>query len=578
MPSSARPTPSDPGYPRLVAGFATLPEALDYAARGQAGVNIYSGRGELAEQLPYRDLREQALGQARRFRGAGLTPGDRVVLVADNDGDFIRIFFACQYAGLVPVPLPLPVAFAGSDVYTASLRRMIIASGAVACIAPDLLKAHLRDAVDGLDMRLVGTAADLDALSPSPGALPRPDPAGLSYLQFSSGSTRLPLGVAVTHAAVMANAAAIGRHGLEVRKDDRATSWLPFYHDMGLVGFLLTPMCCQISVDLLPTREFSRRPLVWLELISRNRGTLAYSPSFGYELCARKADSAPDTLDLGSWRVAGIGGDLIRPQALQAFASGFARRGFRPDAFVASYGMAEATLALSFAPLDRGICTDTVERRALEHRRQAIEAADEAAGRMFVRCGRVLPGHELEVRDEGGQRLPERRVGTIFVRGPSVMRGYFGHPEETAIVLQPDGWLDTGDLGYLVDDEIVVTGRAKDLMIVNGRNVWPQDLEWAAETEIDVLRSRDVVVFSVETGKTEDIVALVQCRTAVIEDREALRAEAAAVFRRRYGVEVSVVLVPPHSLPQTSSGKLSRTRARNMLMAGAFETVAAPVA
>ena len=539
---------------------------------------MYSGRGILSESLSYRDLREQARELARRLRGLAMKPGDRVALIADNDGDFIRVFFACQYAGLVPVPLPLPVAFAGSEAYISSLRRMITNSGAVACFAPDLLKGWLTQAVDGLEMRMVGTAADLEALAPAVGPLPPPDPAGLSYLQFSSGSTRLPLGVAVTQAAVMANASAIGLHGLAVRDDDRATSWLPFYHDMGLVGFLLAPMACQLSVDLLPTREFSRRPLVWLELLSRNRGTLAYSPSFGYELCARKADSAPDSLDLSSWRVAGIGGDIIRPEALHAFGHGFARRGFRPDAFLASYGMAEATLALSFAPLDSGICTDTVARDALEHRRQAVPTPDTAEGRVFVRCGRVLPGHELEVRDETGLRMPERRVGTIFVRGPSVMSGYFGHAEETALVLQPDGWLDTGDLGYLVDNEIVVTGRAKDLMIVNGRNVWPQDLEWAAETEIDSVRSRDVVVFSVETGKAEDIVALVQCRTTVAEEREALRAEAVGVFRRRYGVEVSVVLVPPHSLPQTSSGKLSRTRARHMLMSGAFDPATAPVA
>ena len=503
-----------------------------------------------------------------------MKPGERVALVAENDGDFIRAFFACQYAALVPVPLPLPTAFAGSEAYIASLRRMITSSGATACFGPEALRAWCREATEGLPMRLVGTASDLAALEPATGALPQPDPAALSYLQFSSGSTRLPLGVAVTQAAIMANAAAIGRHGLGVRDGDRGTSWLPFYHDMGLVGFLLTPVACQISVDLLPTREFSRRPLVWLELISRNRGTLAYSPSFGYELCARKGDTAPETLDLSSWRVAGVGGDIIRPQALHAFGTSFGRRGFSTQSFLASYGMAEATLALSFAPLGAGICTDTVARDALEHRRLALPVANGAEGRGFVRCGRILPGHRLEVRDEAGLTLPDRRVGTIFVSGPSIMRGYHDHPDETAQVLSPEGWLDTGDLGYLLEGEIVVTGRAKDLMIVNGRNVWPQDLEWAAETELAAVRSRDVVVFSIDNGAAEDIVALVQSRTTAEEEREALRTEATALFRRRYGVEVSVVLVPPHSLPQTSSGKLSRTRARHMLLSGAFDTAA----
>ena len=572
---SAAPTPSDPGLPRRLADFPTLVDALDYAARGESGINVYSGRGVLAEILPYRDLRSQALDQARRLLRLGMTPGERVALVAENDGDFIRAFFACQYAGLVPVPMPLPTAFAGSEFYVASLRRMMTNSGASACLGPEALRAWCREATDGLAMRLVGTGADVAAVEPGCEGMPVPDAAALSYLQFSSGSTRLPLGVAVTQAAIMANAAAIGRYGLGVRDGDRGTSWLPFYHDMGLVGFLLTPIACQISVDLLPTREFSRRPLVWLDLISRNRGTLAYSPSFGYELCARKSEGASEALDLASWRVAGVGGDIIRPQALQAFGTSFGRRGFRADAFLASYGMAEATLALSFAPLGDGICTDTVQRDALEHRRLALPTSETDEGRDFVRCGRILPGHRLEVRDENARALPERRFGTIFFSGPSILSGDFGHPAATADVLSDD-WLDTGDLGYLVDDEIVVTGRAKDLMIVNGRNVWPQDLEWAAETELAAVRSRDVVVFSVDNGTAEDIVALVQSRNTTTEEREALRTEATAFFRRRYGVEVSVVLVPPHSLPQTSSGKLSRSRARHMLLSGAFDT-AGPV-
>jgi fatty-acyl-CoA synthase len=575
VPNSVSPTPSDPGYPRRLADFPTLPDALDYAARGNAGINIYSGRGVLLEALPYRDLRHQARDHARRLLRLGLRPGDRIAIIADNDGDFIRVFFACQYAGLVPVPLPLPAAFAGSESYVASLRRMINSAGATAAFAPEMLTGWLREATEGLGLRLTGTASDIQSLEPVDAPLPAPDPAGLSYLQFSSGSTRFPLGVAVTQEAVMANAAAIGRFGLAVRDGDRGASWLPFYHDMGLVGFLLTPLACQISVDLLPTREFARRPLVWLDLISRNRGTLAYSPSFGYELCARQAESASGTLDLSCWRAAGVGGDMIRPQVLQVFGARFARNGFRPEAFVASYGMAEATLALSFAPLGRGICTDTVARGALEHQGLALSVLtdDDSEARGFVRCGRVLPGHQLEVRDENGRALPERRVGTIFVRGPSIMDGYHGHAEETARVLSPDGWLNTGDLGYLLDGEIVVTGRAKDLMIVNGRNIWPQDLEWAAETDLAAVRSRDVVVFSLDSGTAEEVVALVQCRATAPETREALRAEATALFRRRHGVDVSVVLVPPRSLPQTSSGKLSRARAKQMLLSGAFDTV-----
>ncbi len=573
MPNVTTPTRSDPGYPRRMADFPTLADALDYAARGEAGINIYSGRGELLEALPYRELRHQALDYAHRLLALGLRPGDRLAIVAESDGDFVRVFCACQYAGLVPAPLPLPLAFAGRETYVASLRRMIRSAGVVAAFAPEVLLPGLREATNGLGLRLVGALAELRKVEPGREALPTPDPEGLSYLQFSSGSTRYPLGVAVTQRTVMANAAAIARHGLGIREGDRGVSWLPLYHDMGLVGFLLVPLACQVSVDLLPTREFARRPLVWLDLISRNRGTLAYSPSFGYELCARRADCASPDLDLSCWRAAGIGGDMIRPQVLEEFGERLAVRGFNPDAFVASYGMAEATLALSFAPIGRGVRTDTVVRRTLEHRGLALPCGtvDEAEGRTFVCCGPILPGHRLEVRDERGRVLPERRVGTIFVRGPSIMLGYHGHVEETKRVLSAAGWLNTGDLGYIVDGEIVVTGRAKDLIIVNGRNIWPQDLEWAAETGLPALRSRDVVVFSVDGETTEHVIALVQCRATDPEEREMLRAEAAGLFRRQHGVEVSVMLVPPHSLPQTSSGKLSRTRAKQMLLSGAFQ-------
>ncbi len=566
------PTPSDPGLPRRLGDFPTLADALDYAARGEAGLNFYSGRGALVEALPYRLLREQALDLAQRLLALGLAPGERLAIVAESHGDFVRAFFACQYAGLVPAPLPLPLAFAGRETYVANVRRMIRSAQAVAAFAPESLLPWLREAAEGLEIRLVSTLGDLRRVEPAKAALPAPDPDGVSYLQFSSGSTRNPQGIAVTQRSVMANAAAVGRHGLAVRDGDRCVSWLPFYHDMGLVGFLLIPVVCQVTVDVLPSREFARRPLVWLDVISRNRGTLSYSPSFGYELCTHRANGAPLDLDLSCWRAAGIGGDMIRPQALEAFIGRMGVYGFRAEAFVPSYGMAEATLALSFAPLGRGIRKDTVLRPALEHEGVALPCAGEDTSlcRTFVCCGSVLPEHQLEVRDAEGLVLPDRQVGTIFARGPSIALGGHAPLEEAMPALADGGWLNTGDLGYTVDGEIVVTGRAKDLIIVNGRNIWPQDLEWAAETELAGLRSRDVAVFSVDDEQEERVIALVQCRVTRHDDREALRAEVAGLFRRQHGIEVFVVLVPPHSLPQTSSGKLSRTRAKQMLLAGAF--------
>ena len=555
-----------------IADFPTIAAALDYAAGGEEGLSFYSASGALTEALPYRSLRAQATGLARRMLGAGLRPGDRVGLVAESDGDFVRAFFACQYASLVPVPLPLPAAFGGRERYIEHLGRMLLRARVSAAFGPAMFDAWLHEALraSGLGPVLAGTLAVLDGATAVSAPLPAQDPAGLGYLQFSSGSTRFPLGVAVTQRAFMANARGIGRDGLAVRAGDRAATWLPFYHDMGLVGFLLAPITCQLPVDVLATRDFVRRPLLWLDLISRNRATISYSPSFGYELCLRRGEAAStDGLDLSSWRSAGIGGDMIRPEVLSRFAARFARNGFRAEAFVPSYGMAEATLALSFTPPGEGARCDVIDRAILETRQRAVPA-EHGPTRSFVICGCMLPGHEVEIRDERGAALGPRQVGRIVVRGPSLMAGYFDAAEETERVLSPDGWLDTGDLGYLADGRLVVTGRSKDLIIVNGRNLWPQDLEWTIEAELAAARSGDTAVFSVDDGTGEEVVALVQCRASEPQVRQDLAQEVGNLLRSRHGIAVKVVLVPPRSLPQTSSGKLSRSRARTMYLAGDF--------
>jgi fatty-acyl-CoA synthase len=476
----------------------------------------------------------------------------------------------------VPVPLPLPAAFGGKIGYIDHLRRMMESAGVRAAFCPAMLEKWLAEAAAGLGLKLGGTLALLTDVEPVASELPAQNADGHAYLQFSSGSTRFPLGVAVTQRAFMANAHYTGRYGLELVEGDRAVSWLPFYHDMGLVGFLLIPMACQVTVDLIATRDFARRPLMWLDLIGRNRATLSFSPSFGYELCVRRAEAASTNgLDLSSWRSAGIGGDMIRASVLSQFTARFAPCGFSSRSFMPSYGMAEATLALSFNPIGKGPQHDIIDWSRLEREQQALPARDEEAhARVLVLCGRMLPDHDIEVRDGAGRILGDRKVGRIFVRGPSLMDGYFGAPEETARVMGKDGWMDTGDLGYLIEGQVVITGRAKDLIIVKGRNLWPQDLEWAAEAELPLLRSGDVAVFSVEDAVDETVVILAQCRLRDPEARDALVKQIVNIFRGRHGIEAKVVLVPPHSLPRTSSGKLSRSRARAMYLSGEFEVTA----
>ena len=570
-------TPTSPDRTVRLGDFSTLTQALDFAALGPTGINLYTLRGELACALPYATLRDEARALAGRLLAAGLTPGDRVGLAAETDADFVRAFFACQYAGLIPAPLPLPAPLGGKAAYVEQIGRMLAGAQAAAVFGPEPLAPWLQEAAEIAGAWLTGTVAALPQAAGDV-ALPQVQPDDTCYLQFSSGSTRFPTGVVVTHRALMANARAITRDGLQVTAADRAVSWLPLYHDMGLVGFLLSPLAAQMTIDLLPTGAFVRRPLLWLDLIGRNGGTISYSPTFGYELCARRAETAGVAgLNLAGWRVAGVGGDMVRARPLTDFAARFAEAGFDACAYVASYGMAEATLGLTMAPLGKGLRAETLDVERLEREAVAVPAAAAERRRAFARCGPVLPDHELEVRDEAGAVLAERQVGRIFVRGPSLMHGYFRQPEETERVMSADGWLDTGDLGFLTEGEIVPTGRAKDLILVNGRNVWPQDLEWSAEAEIEALRSGDVAAISVTAVDDEAVVILVQCRTSAPEPRAKLVEDVTALMRARHGLETKVQLVGAHALPQTSSGKLSRSKAKTLFLAGAFGAAAETV-
>ena len=558
------------------AGFASVPEMLDYAAGGETGITFYNAKGELLSALAWREVRVRAHVTARKLIGAGFAAGDRLLITADTWPGFFDLFFGAQYAGLVPVPVSIPVGIGGKDAYLDQLRRQLAASGAVAALGIDDLAGFLADAAREFPaVRLHGGKAALDALPEKAVDLRPLGPADLCYIQFSSGSTRHPHGVRITQRALMANLAGMtGPAGLDVVAGDRTASWLPLYHDMGLIGFLMAPLSCQLSIDYLTPRDFARRPMQWLNIISRNRGTISYSPSFGYDLSTRRGVSqVPADLDLSCWRRAGIGGDMIRPEVLQRFADAFEPSGFDRKAFIPSYGMAEVCLAITFSPHDVGVRTDVVDRKALGEAQRAVPAADPQDvqhARNFVLCGRVLPGHLLEVRGPDGTVLADRQVGRIFVQGPSVMPGYYGEPEATQEVLSDDGWLDTGDLGYWLAGEIVVTGRAKDLIIINGRNVWPQDIEWAIEAK-RVVKNGVAAAFSVDTGEGERVVVAVLARVSGEEARVALARDVAGAVREAIAVDCDVALVAPTmGLPTTSSGKLSRARTKTNYLAGLY--------
>jgi len=566
------PTPRDtPGLPKRLADFATLTESLDYAARGDTGLNFYSARGALNKVLTYQDLLDQAQSNGCKISAAGVRPGDRIALLAATAPEFVILFFACQYAGVIPVPMPLPTAFGRRETYVDQIRGQMATSKARMALGPSEFLQYVEEAGAGLDMALIGSLSDVAALPEGSGTLQPGGPEDLSYIQYSSGSTRFPKGVMVSHTNLMTNCNAMNGFGVKNSADERGMSWLPFFHDMGLVGFVLGAVTSQSSMDYLSTEDFARRPLTWLKILSENGGSLSYAPSFGYELCARRVASAPEgslDLDLSKWRVAGIGGEMIKPKVMRSFAEAFRPYGFSDRAFCASYGLAECVLAVSFAEGGKGLILDHVDKNALEDHKAVLIADDESGeGRAFVVCGKIIPGHRVEIRSETGEVLSGRQVGRVYVQGPSVMRGYYDDPEGTAEVLI-DGWLDTGDLGYWIEDDLVIVGRAKDMMIINGRNVWPQDIEWTVE-HIDKLRSGDgAAVILIGADGSEMPTILVQCRASDLEERARLAEDVAARVQEAVGVLCDVILVPARSLPKTTSGKLARGRAKTMFESG----------
>ncbi|HEX8623939.1 MAG TPA: fatty acyl-AMP ligase [Allosphingosinicella sp.] len=572
MPETLVPTPTADILPRRFADFETLGEALDYAALGRRGLNFHDPRGELVRAYAYRELREDALGAACRLIAAGVRPGDRIAIVAETSPEFAALFFGTVYAGAWPVPLPLPTSFGGRDSYIDQLKVQLDSADPTHLFYPGELGALAGAAAEAAGV--AGESWESFAERDGPAAeLPKAAPDDIAYLQYSSGSTRFPHGVAVTHRGLLNNLAAHS-HGMAVIETDRCISWLPWYHDMGLVGCLLSPMANQISTDYLKTEDFARRPLAWLDLITRNEGTTgSYSPTFGYDICARRVSSltnVAERFDLSRWRIAGNGADMIRPDVMQAFVDAFAPAGFDAKSFCPSYGLAEATLAVTIMPPGEGIVVELVEETTLSGDGKMHRDRPQRY-RSIVNCGKPARDMEVEIRDEDGATLGNREIGKVHCRGPSVMVGYFRDEEATAACLDPDGWLDTGDMGYLSDGYLYIVGRAKDMIIINGKNHWPQDIEWAVE-QLPGFKAGDIAAFSITTpGGEETPAVLVQCRTSDAEERTRLREIIRERVRAITGMNCVIELVPPRTLPRTSSGKLSRAKARSLYLTGEIQ-------
>ena len=561
------PTPNADELPRRLSNFATFNDALDYAASGKRGMNFHDPRGQLKQVYPYSELRRDALAMARRLVAHGIAKGDRVALIAETGPDFAALFCGCIYAGAWPVPLPLPTSFGGKEAYVDQLAVQLASSDPAILFYPAEIgemthAAAIRQGCEGLAYE------DFAARDVPDCTLPEARPDDICYLQYSSGSTRFPHGVAVTHASLLNNLAGHGE-GMKLIESDRCISWLPWYHDMGLVGCFLSLIANQVSVDYLKTEDFARRPLAWLDMISRNEGTSAsYSPTFGYDICARRISSqsnVAERFDLSRWRIAGNGADMIRPDVMQGFVNAFAPAGFRASAFLPSYGLAEATLAVTIMPPGEGIRVELVEEERLSGTPRDLSRP--ARYRAIVNCGKAVKDMYIEIRGEHGAALADHHIGKVWCKGPSVMVGYFRDPEATEACLV-DGWLDTGDMGYLVDGYLFIVGRAKDMIIINGKNHWPQDIEWAVE-QLPGFNHGDIAAFSIETDTGEESVAvLVHCRVSDPVERQRLHDTIRDKVRSILGHPAIVELVPPRTLPRTSSGKLSRAKAKKLYLTG----------
>lgn len=530
----------------------------------RVAVTFYDSAG-LADAVTCGALVREAAACAALFRRRGLSSGDRVVILAHSVRTFVSALLGAQQAGLLAVPCPAPAPLeSGRRVRERvdEIRRRVAARAVFdprEAGADDEVAGMLGAGPDVLTAADIGTGDDAAAVDAAP--IP------FAYCQFTSGSGGQAKGVLLTHANVAANVRA-RREAYGLGEDDVAVAWLPLYHDMGLVGYLLGPLIEGYPVHLISPAAFVARPVSWLSLISRVRGTISTAPNLAYAVCARRAtDADVNALDLSSWRCACNGAEPVTREAVEAFTRRFAPAGFRAAAMLPAYGLAENTLTVSARRPGEGPRFDAVDRDALEAEGRAVSVAGRETSCSVASVGHPLPGQEVSIRGSKGESLGERRVGEIAVRGPSVMHGYLAGTEGD-VITTTDGWLLTGDLGYLAEGEVFVVGRKKDLIIRAGRNLSPHDIEDAA-SRVEGVRSGRAVAFSAPGPEGERLVVAVETHETAAPAAGRLRADVRReVFAATRVVPDDVVVLPPHALPLTTSGKPMRPEVRRHYLAG----------
>jgi acyl carrier protein len=555
------------GFPQ---GAQTLVEALEHFVAQvpqQTHILLY-GEGDQVEAIAYGALFDEARRIATGLVGRGLRPRQTVALMLPTGRAYLASFFGVLLAGAIPVPIYPPARLSQIEEHLRRHGRILDNAGAAFIITEPQAKPVallLRTAVPTLSD--IVTPEEL-AVAPMP-LLYRASPEDVAFLQYTSGSTGDPKGVVLTHANLLANIRAMGQ-AAAVTAEDVFVSWLPLYHDMGLIGAWLGSLCHGFPLVLMSPLAFLARPARWLQALSRHRGTLSAAPNFAYELCARKLDDADlEGVDLSAWRLAFNGAEPVSPATLAAFNARFAHHGLRPTTLTPVYGLAECSVGLAFPPLGRGPLIDRVRREPFLRRQIAEPAAQAEDALEIVACGRALPGHEMRVVDGIGAELPERHVGRLQFRGPSATSGYYRNPEATRRLFQGD-WLDTGDYAYLVAGEVYLTGRVKDVIIRAGRNIYPYELEQAVG-ELPGVRRGCVAVFGSAdpAGATERLVVLAETREQDPGARDALRRRINETALDVIGMPVDeIVLAPPYTVLKTSSGKIRRAASREVYEQG----------
>ena len=522
------------------------------------------------QRISYRQLAEAAAAVAAGLQRAGVVPRQSVAIMLPTSPEYFSTYFGILMVGAIPVPIYPPARPSQLEDHVLRHTGILDNAQAVALVTvPEaMVVARLLQArVPGL--RQVVTPLQLAAKggTPTPVAVRGDD---IAFIQYTSGSTGNPKGVALTHANLLANIRAMAQ-AVEATPRDVFVSWLPLYHDMGLIGAWLGSLYVGFPLVVMSPLAFLAKPLRWLQAIHHWRGTLSAGPNFAYELCLKRIDDAAlATLDLSSWRLAFNGAEAVSPDTVRRFAERFAACGLAPEAVAPVYGLAEASVGLLFPPLGRVPPIDAVQREPFTRERRAVVAAPDDAGALrFVACGRPLPGHAIRIVDDAGREVGERIEGRLEFKGPSATRGYFRDPEKTARLFH-DGWLDSGDRAYSAGGDVYITGRVKDIVIRGGRNLYPEEIEEAVG-RVDGVRKGCVAVFGSPdpaTG-TERLVVLAEERLA--------RADATAMLREAVSRAVieaigeppdEIVLAPPHTVLKTSSGKVRRSACRALYEAG----------